>query len=156
MVRAGTAHPFPGASFWIDPSGRARIGAPPDTGRILCGVSDWRSRLLNAGTVVPPPGGERHPLTALGLDRDARFLLFVVVDGRREEYSVGMTLEELANEMKSRGCQDAINMDGGGSSSMLAIRDGDLVTVNRPVSDRPRPLPVMIGVRQKRGRDGAQ
>jgi hypothetical protein len=45
-------------------------------------------------------------------------MLLVVVDGRQPGYSVGMTLQELANLMASLGAQNAINLDGGGSSAM--------------------------------------
>ena len=51
----------------------------------------------------------------------------VTVDGR-EENSIGMTLMELANFMKSVGCYNAMNLDGGGSSIMYF--NGE--TVNNP------------------------
>lgn len=57
----------------------------------------------------------RHPRTAIGWND--RHLYFVVVDGRQDDLSVGMTFPELANLMESWGCTDAINLDGGGSST---------------------------------------
>ena len=54
--------------------------------------------------------------TAAGITSDQR-LVFVVVDG--SEKKEGATLGELANLMKSLGCADAMNLDGGGSSSMV-------------------------------------
>jgi hypothetical protein len=57
----------------------------------------------------------RHPRTAVGYDR--RYLFLVEVDGRQPELSMGMNLEELANLMKDLGCTDAMNLDGGGSST---------------------------------------
>ncbi len=59
----------------------------------------------------------RQPRTALGVTSDGRMLL-VVVDGRQSGYSVGMTLGELAELMNSLGARSAINLDGGGSSTM--------------------------------------
>ena len=59
---------------------------------------------------------ERHPRTAIGWNKDDFFL--VVVDGRQEALSVGMTLEELARYMVSLGCDEAMNLDGGGSSEL--------------------------------------
>ncbi|MNP65019.1 hypothetical protein D3C76_1605730 [compost metagenome] len=44
--------------------------------------------------------------------------VFVVVDGRNEGYSRGMTLTELADLMQDLGATEAYNLDGGGSSTM--------------------------------------
>jgi exopolysaccharide biosynthesis protein len=60
----------------------------------------------------------RHPRTAVGILEDGT-LVFVVVDGRQEGLSVGMTLPELAALLKERGARDAYNLDGGGSSTMI-------------------------------------
>ncbi len=60
--------------------------------------------------------GGRNPRTAIGYTKDNN-LIFVVVDGR-EGSSIGMTLTELAYLMKSLGCVNAINLDGGGSTVM--------------------------------------
>ncbi|MEO6528358.1 MAG: phosphodiester glycosidase family protein [Gemmatimonadaceae bacterium] len=60
----------------------------------------------------------RHPRTAAGFSRDSATLILVVVDGRSAR-SVGMTLGELATAMRALGAWQAINFDGGGSSTML-------------------------------------
>ena len=60
--------------------------------------------------------GGKNPRTAIGYTADDIFIM-VAVDGR-EGSSVGMTLMQLANFMKSLGCTDAINLDGGGSTVM--------------------------------------
>ncbi|MBT8398658.1 MAG: phosphodiester glycosidase family protein, partial [Gemmatimonadetes bacterium] len=62
---------------------------------------------------------ERHPRTALGWDSDLDLLWIVVVDGRQPDHSVGMTLPELTSLMESLGVEDALNLDGGGSSVMV-------------------------------------
>ncbi len=59
----------------------------------------------------------RHPRTALGLSRDQKTLYLVVVDGRSAA-SVGMTCAELAALLKGFGSWTAMNLDGGGSSTM--------------------------------------
>ena len=46
-------------------------------------------------------------------------LFFVTVDGRRPDESVGMSLPELTDLMLELGCVSAINMDGGGSTTMV-------------------------------------
>ncbi|HEY6103216.1 MAG TPA: phosphodiester glycosidase family protein, partial [bacterium] len=61
----------------------------------------------------------RHPRTAIGVLGDGRIVL-LVVDGRRPSHSLGMTLLELAVELRRLGAVDAMNLDGGGSSVLVA------------------------------------
>ena len=58
---------------------------------------------------------ERHPRAAVGWSKSHIFL--VEVDGRQRGLSVGMTLEELGEYMAKIGCEEAINLDGGGSAT---------------------------------------
>ena len=58
---------------------------------------------------------ERHPRSAVGFSRTHIYL--VEVDGRQRGLSVGMTLEELGEYMAKIGCEEAINLDGGGSAT---------------------------------------
>ena len=62
---------------------------------------------------------KRHPRTAVGISRDEKTMIWAVVDGRQPGYSFGMTLRELADFMKTQGAYNAINLDGGGSSTMI-------------------------------------
>ncbi|MDX2437006.1 MAG: phosphodiester glycosidase family protein [Acidobacteriota bacterium] len=71
----------------------------------------------------------RHPRTAAGVRADGT-LLFVTVDGRQPETSVGMSIPELTDLMLELGCVSAINLDGGGSTTMVI--EGQVV--NRPSS----------------------
>jgi hypothetical protein len=64
------------------------------------------------------PFGERNPRTAAGIARGGRQLILVAVDGR-EYQNAGMTLRELGNLMLGLGAHDAINLDGGGSTTMV-------------------------------------
>lgn len=68
----------------------------------------------------------RHPRTAVALTFSGD-LLFIVVDGRSKR-SAGMKLSELATYLRRLGVRHAINLDGGGSSSMIVKGK----TVNRP------------------------
>jgi uncharacterized protein YigE (DUF2233 family) len=72
----------------------------------------------------------RQPRTLAGVRADGTLLL-VTVDGRAPGWSAGMTLPESARLMRSLGARDALNLDGGGSSTMT-VRGA---VVNRP-SDR--------------------
>lgn len=80
----------------------------------------------------------RNPRTLAGVRSDGRVLL-VTVDGRRRGWSAGVTLAEAARVMRSLGARDAVNLDGGGSTTMtrgarVANRPSD-PGGERPVSD---------------------
>lgn len=66
----------------------------------------------------------RHPRTAVAKMKDGKFLM-VTVDGRQPGVSVGMNLNELAEYLLSLGAVDAMNLDGGGSTTMFL--DGKVV-----------------------------
>jgi len=105
----------------------------PDAGRRVRVVGGLPA-LLEGGARVgdlevaarPSFAAARHPRTAIGFD-DARTWI-VAVDGRREGYSAGMTLPELAELFEALGVTEALNLDGGGSTAMLV--QGEVV--NRP------------------------
>lgn len=59
-----------------------------------------------------------HPRTALGLSADGRFLILLLAEGRREGVP-GLTLTETATWLQRLGAYEGLNLDGGGSSSLL-------------------------------------
>jgi hypothetical protein len=73
--------------------------------------------LLQGGRVLPKddPKAPRHPRTIVGFN--AKEVLLVTVDGRQRGWSVGMTPVEEARLMLRLGCTDALNLDGGGSTT---------------------------------------
>jgi len=75
----------------------------------------------------------RNPRTAFGIRADGAIVSYVV-DGRDSTHSVGLTLDELIDEMQRLGCVYAINLDGGGSSA-LSLRIPGLS--NAEVVSRP-------------------
>ena len=97
----------------------------------------------SAGSTFAPV---RHPRTAVGLFPDGHLLL-IVVDGRQKPWSDGMTLRELARMFQSLGARDAINLDGGGSSTFV-IRDAEGVMriQNRPSDKVERPVANVLAV----------
>ena len=145
-----------GATLLIDAAGHARIGLvnflPPGTREAVAGSH----QILTRGRLTPPAGDtKRDPRTAAGLSADGQTLTLVVIDGRRPATSAGATLGELAAVMKQLGCADALNLDGGGSSTIvLAGPDGPRV-VNAPSDGaalpfgltRERPVANVLGVR---------
>jgi hypothetical protein len=84
---------------------------------------------LRAGTIIDfnDPGAlERNPRTAIAYNSE--YVFFIVVDGRHEGISLGMTIHELAEFTKNTlGATDGINQDGGGSSTMVV--NGEVVNV---------------------------
>lgn len=67
-------------------------------------------------------GPVRHPRTLVGIAAGGRRLLLVTVDGRQPGYSAGMTLREAARLLLALGAPTAINLDGGGSTTMVVRR----------------------------------
>lgn len=135
-----------GAAFLdaIDPGGTVTcsLALDPSPGAILHAVGGG-PRLMRGGGISIEAGAEgiseafvdtRHPRTAFGYNDSTCFL--VTVDGRREGYSAGMNLYELADLMKELGAAEAINLDGGGSTTMWV--DGTIR--NRPSDNRIRPI----------------
>lgn len=68
------------------------------------------------GDFNPDIVAKRHPRTVVANLEDGR-ILFLVVDGRRPGHSVGMTIEELVEELKTYRTYSALNLDGGGSAT---------------------------------------
>jgi exopolysaccharide biosynthesis protein len=107
----------------VDANGKLSIGQfvklPETTRQAVAGLA----QIVTAGHNTappdpgPPPGFAPH--TAAGIDKDARILILLVVDGRRPEFSAGMTSIQTADEMIRLGVWNAILLDGGGSSTMV-------------------------------------
>jgi len=78
----------------------------------------------------------RHPRTIVGVASRGRRLLLITIDGRQSGYSVGTTNRESARIAIELGATEAINLDGGGSTTMvIARRRGDSTAfdvVNKP------------------------
>ena len=139
-------------SFWLDPEGRGHIGDPDSPVPARLAIAGFNS-ILREGNILPAEAGDLHPRTALGLDKEGRILTLVTVDGRQKGFSEGLSGAELAALMKELGCTDALNLDGGGST--IFLRSGQII--NSPSQGpkswgqaaQPRPVPVMIGLRNR-------
>jgi hypothetical protein len=116
----------------------AIIDPPIDTEGVVTAIGGYGDLLRN-GAVIPPQEKQKfidelHPRTALGIDDEGRTLILVVVDGRQPGYSEGVSLPELAEMMRLLGADDAVNLDGGGTSTMVvATPSGGFRLVNRPI-----------------------
>ncbi len=121
------------------------ISIKPDSMNIYNAVSGG-PRILRSGKVSVESNKEgqregfdreKHPRTAVGYSQDKRFLVIAVIDGRQPGYSRGVDLYELAGLMLEFGCYEALNLDGGGSSTLVICNK----IVNNP-SDHTGPRPV--------------
>lgn len=103
----------------------ARLGASEAPPRAV--VGGW-GRLVKDGANVgalsdslegtfPRFSSARHPRSAIAIAKDSSTVMFAVVDGRRP-WSVGMSLGELGDALIALGAWDAMNLDGGGSSTL--------------------------------------
>lgn len=99
--------------------------------------------LVHGGRVQPVrvvKANERHPRSALGWNAQSYFL--VVVDGRQPDLSIGVTLPMLAQYLVELGCDEAINLDGGGSTELWL--NGRIL--NRPCYGHERPTATSLAV----------
>ena len=117
--------------LYISRKNRARFNSP--LGGIYNAISGF-SMLLEKGKPVQGLEADIHPRTALALDKNRRYLIIVVVDGRQPGVSDGVKLSEMADIVLSHEGFDAMNMDGGGSSTLvMQDRDGKPKVLNSPI-----------------------
>lgn len=88
----------------------------------------------------------RHPRTVMGLTAKGQWFFFVG-DGRRAVHSLGFTLQETAEILKKEGVSYALNLDGGGSSSLMV---GERI-LNVLSDGRERPISYGVGAFRKGG-----
>ncbi|GAB4311781.1 MAG: hypothetical protein Kow0059_02070 [Candidatus Sumerlaeia bacterium] len=103
---------------------------PVDYTNMYCAIGPMWGLILHNGSkstsTSPSYITDIHPRTAVAFN--ANYIYFIVVDGRRTGWSEGMTLSELADWCISElGATDAVNNDGGGSSTMWI--DGQIVNM---------------------------
>ncbi|WP_458248090.1 phosphodiester glycosidase family protein [Streptomyces sp. MAI_2237] len=104
--------------------------------------------VLRRGQPLPGLDGTTSAVrTAVGITDGGRRLLLFALDGA-PDYRKGLTIAEVAEEMRELGASDAFSLDGGGSTTLVARAPGaSTVTVrNHPSGDAERPVPNGIGV----------
>ncbi len=108
--------------------------AGPNTTTTLEGVALYNAqggnqRLLQGGNNVTPIDASYtvtvNPHTALGVSQDGKRIFLMTVDGRQNDYSEGMRTDEMADLLRHYGAWDAINVDGGGSTTMVMDDSND-------------------------------
>jgi Phosphodiester glycosidase len=140
----GCVHVEPGGAVELAPRGEIADSPTGDLvqagpllvtgGRVVAG-DDCEGFSAGAGQFDSDITAERHPRCALGVSED--HLIAVCCDGRRTGVDAGLDLGELARLLVSLGATDAINLDGGGSATL--VHRGHLL--NRPYSSVDQPGP---------------
>jgi len=105
-----------------------------DDGEIVSGLNSW----------------DTDPRTAVGNNKAGQQIIIVIVDGRQTGYSKGATLQELAQILLDNGVYDGVEMDGGGSSTLVVNpRNNPARVLNSPIHNgipgRERPVATQIG-----------
>jgi hypothetical protein len=119
--------------------------------RVYSAISGDRMLILQGQPVADLNDLEFDPRTAIGLNKNGRYLYLVVVDGRQPFYSAGITFADLAQLLVDQGVYVAMSLDGGGSSTMVIEgEDGEPVIMNSPIDNyipgRERPVANHFGV----------
>ncbi len=120
-------------------------------GKIYNAVSGSHMLIVEGEPIEGLDSETPAPRTAIGVDFGPDRLVIVVVDGRQPFYSEGATLTQLADLMIDYGVYTAMNMDGGGSSTLVIENEnGKAEVLNSPIDShipgRERPVANHLGV----------
>jgi len=106
--------------------------------------------LVENGREVSQKSDKPEPRTVVAISDEGTVLHLMVVDGRQPGYSEGLGLKELAREMLERGFSAALNLDGGGSSTLVKARWLIPELLNSPIHThvplRERPVANHLGI----------
>ena len=138
IVVSKTAKGYPSFLVYKDGKKEIRIVPPEEsTDKIQTAVSG-SNIVLKDGVPIKEGKPSIHPRTAIGISKDGRYVYMMTIDGRQSKYSVGATLEQVAQWLKKAGASDGLNLDGGGSTTMVkSIKDGKPKVLNHPVGLGP-------------------
>ena len=132
--------------FAIMKDGSARIMSQSDYANLKSNIQEavgGKARLLTNGSKPNFSDATYEPRTAVGVTSDYKKVILLVVDGRRSGYSDGANYDMLANIFLAFGAHDALNLDGGGSSTFLIKNTSaskGFETRNKPSSNSEREI----------------
>jgi exopolysaccharide biosynthesis protein len=126
----------PAAAFIVLKTGKVLLKNYPVTDSNLSDIQTavtGNTFILCQGKIIPQTNHDVHPRTLCGISQDNRYVVFVTIDGRRNGYSDGATYEESAQWLCYFGIENGLNLDGGGSTT-LVVQDekGNPAVLNRP------------------------
>mgnify|MGYP001285112990 CR=1 FL=1 len=118
--------------IYISARNQILVDSPP--GKVFNAFAGERMVVKKGAMVENLAAALANPRTALGLNQNGRWLSLFVIDGRQDGYSEGVTFPEMANLMISYGIYTGVNLDGGGSSTMIIKGvDGKARILNSPI-----------------------
>jgi hypothetical protein len=134
---------------------KARVARPPFALKDVYNAVGGFQVVLKKGVVLEKTPyyntGPVHPRSAAGISADGKYLFLLVIDGRQKGFSQGATTQEVGAWLKALGAADGLNLDGGGTSTLVvADASGKARVLNRPIHrNRPgteRPAGSHLGV----------
>jgi len=140
--------PASGPTLYISSHNRMSFDEPSKPYNAISG----KDMLVMGGHQIPNlDNSALQPRTAIGYSKGGRLFYLVVVDGRQPYYSDGITLNELASVMVSLGVKYGMNLDGGGSSTMVIQgKNSGPRIMNSPIDNlipgRERPVADHLGI----------
>ena len=139
-----------GATIFLSRQNRVQMGGTATNIWNAVSGDQW---LIQHGTnVAKADHFGVYPRAAVGFHSARNKLILAVIDGKQPGFSEGMTLPELAELFRSHGAHHAINLDGGGSVTLVAAdRHGKALVLNSPIHTRipgrQRPVANHLGFR---------
>ncbi|WP_433164195.1 phosphodiester glycosidase family protein [Kribbella sp. CA-247076] len=140
------------AAFEVGEKVDVQYGVRPDAAEVAVGISGNHQLAKDGQVPADVPDADLAPRTAIGFDADGSRMLLLTVDGRATG-SRGLSLKEMGQLMIGLGADDALNLDGGGSSTMLAREPGTAApqVVNDPSDGGERVIPNGLGLLPVKG-----
>lgn len=127
----------------------ARGTCPPGTQQAVAGNTLLISRGKAVGAAANPSQNDFYGRMAAGLDASGSTLWLVAIDDKQPFYSEGMTLAELGKILLSLGADSALNLDGGGSTTLAMAGPTGPMLLNAPIHTklplRERPIANHLG-----------
>ena len=140
LVMGGVEYsPISGSGFFgVLKDGTAVVGTAEEyktiyKDQVRDGIAIFGAQLIRDGKIVPGLTDDRASRTAIGITKTGKVVM-MVLDGRQEPFSAGGGYATLAQILLEAGCVEAVNMDGGGSTTFVAKMPGEeeLAVISRP------------------------
>lgn len=128
------------STLFIDMDNKFSFDSKPDLKNISNAISS-KPMIMRSGKIEKDALNAEdhfysriHPRTAIALDEKKQTLIILVADGRQPGYAMGLTGIEIIIIMKEHGASDIMNLDGGGSSTLVISNGEDkYLLLNSPI-----------------------
>lgn len=125
VIYRSTFAPSTTSAFFLLGDGRAYLEKEAEYRKVESNVKDaiggwhllvWDNEIQEIQKI---DRAKYEPRTCLGISEDGKTVYFFILDGRQPPYSYGLYLEDMAGIAKGTGCYRAVNLDGGGSTTLV-------------------------------------